>query len=56
MSGCVTIGAGCIIGVNTTIVDTLAIADGVQTGGGTVVIKALERPGLYVGNPARFVR
>jgi acetyltransferase-like isoleucine patch superfamily enzyme len=27
-----------------------------QLGGATVVIKSLEKSGLYVGNPAKFVR
>lgn len=56
VAGFVQIGEGCNIGINTTLIDNITIGDGIQTGGGTVVIKSLVQPGLYVGNPARFVR
>lgn len=56
IAGFVKIGTCCNIGINTTIIDNIQIADNVQTGGGTVVIKNLEKSGLYVGNPARFLR
>lgn len=56
MAGFINIGTCCNIGINTTIIDNIQIADNVQTGGGTVVIKNLEKAGLYVGNPARFIR
>lgn len=56
VAGFVNIGEQCIIGINTTIIDNINIVPKVQTGGGTVVINNLEQPGLYVGNPARFVR
>jgi sugar O-acyltransferase (sialic acid O-acetyltransferase NeuD family) len=56
VAGFVLIGKGCNIGINTTLIDNITIADGIQTGGGTVVIKSLVQSGLYVGNPARFVR
>jgi sugar O-acyltransferase (sialic acid O-acetyltransferase NeuD family) len=56
VAGFVEIGEGCIIGINTTIIDNIQINDFVQTGGGTVVIKNLIERGLYVGNPARFIK
>jgi sugar O-acyltransferase (sialic acid O-acetyltransferase NeuD family) len=56
LAGFVTIGACCNIGINTTVIDNICIEDEVQTGGGAVVIKNLPQRGLYVGNPARFVR
>ncbi|MBO2009511.1 acetyltransferase [Hymenobacter negativus] len=56
VAGFVQIGEGCNIGINTTLIDNITLADGIQTGGGTVVIKSLAQPGLYVGNPARFIR
>jgi len=56
VAGFVSIGCCCNIGINTTVIDNVRIADHVQTGGGTVVIKDLDQSGLYVGNPARFVR
>jgi sugar O-acyltransferase (sialic acid O-acetyltransferase NeuD family) len=56
LAGFVEIGECCNIGINTTVIDNIKITDGVQTGGGTVVTKSLERKGLYVGVPARFIR
>ncbi|MFL5763742.1 MAG: acetyltransferase [Bacteroidia bacterium] len=56
VAGYVKIGECCNIGINTTLIDNIMIADHVQTGGGTVVIKDLSQPGLYVGNPAKFIR
>ena len=56
VAGFVEIGEGCNIGINTTIIDNITLAAGIQTGGGTVVTKSLTAAGLYVGAPARFVR
>jgi sugar O-acyltransferase (sialic acid O-acetyltransferase NeuD family) len=56
IAGFVTVGKSCNIGIQTTVIDNIRIADHVQTGGGTVVIKDLTAGGLYVGNPARFIR
>jgi sugar O-acyltransferase (sialic acid O-acetyltransferase NeuD family) len=56
VAGFVNIGRRCNIGINTTIIDHMMIANEVQTGGGTVVIESLTKKGLYVGNPSRFIR
>jgi len=56
LAGFIVIGQKCILGVNSTIIDGVTISDSIQIGGGTVVIKNLIKQGLYVGNPARFIR
>lgn len=56
MAGFSSVGECCNIGINTTIIDNIRISDNIQTGGATVVIRDLAEPGLYVGNPARFVK
>lgn len=56
VAGFVRIGEQCIVGINSTIIDNINITSETQIGGGTVVIKDIEIPGLYVGNPARFIR
>lgn len=56
VAGFVSIGKCCNIGINTTVIDNITIADHVQTGGATVVIRDIQEKGLYVGNPARFIR
>lgn len=56
IAGFVNVSERCIIGINSTIIDNISIPEATQIGGGTVVIKNIDQAGLYVGNPARFVR
>lgn len=56
VAGFTTIGEQCIVGINATIIDNLTIAAQTQIGGGAVVIKSILEKGLYVGNPAKFIR
>jgi len=56
IAGFVTIENRCIIGINATIIDNLKIAAQTQIGAGAVVIKSIEKYGLYVGNPIKFIR
>ncbi|WP_334125078.1 acetyltransferase [Empedobacter brevis] len=56
IAGFVKVEELCIIGINSTIIDNINITSHTQIGGATVVIKNLEKLGLYVGNPARFIK
>lgn len=56
LAGFVRIGEMNMIGINTTIIDNITTIGQVHTGGGTVVVKNITKSGLFVGNPARFVR
>lgn len=56
MAGFSAIGESCFIGVNSTIIDNIVVGDKIRVGGGAVVIKSIDKPGWYVGNPARFLR
>ncbi len=56
IAGFVNIGEQCIIGINATLIDNISVVAQTQIGGAAAVIKGIEQPGLYVGNPARFVR
>jgi len=49
------IGNRVSIGSNATILP-VSICDGVVIGAGSVVTRDISRPGLYAGNPARFLR
>ncbi len=49
------IGDRVSIGSNATILP-VKIADDIVIGAGSVVTKDLSRPGIYAGNPARFLR
>lgn len=54
MAGFSTIGKRCMIGINSTIIDNITIADDIRIGGGAVVINSLSESGLYVGVPAKY--
>jgi sugar O-acyltransferase (sialic acid O-acetyltransferase NeuD family) len=56
IAGFVTIQERCIIGINSTIIDNVNIIQETQIGGGSVIIRSIEKSGLYVGNPAKFIR
>src|ERR1700739_211575 len=49
------IGNGVSIGTNATVLP-VTICDGTVIGAGAVVTKAITVPGIYVGNPAHFLR
>ncbi len=49
------IGNRVSIGSNATILP-VEIADGIVIGAGAVVTKNLTKPGIYAGNPARYLR
>lgn len=46
----------CVFGINSLVIDNIDITNNVQLGAGTVVISNLDKQGLYVGNPQRFIR
>lgn len=56
LAGFIKINEQCILGINSTIIDNIIIVSKTQIGGGTVVTKNIEKSGLYVGNPHRFIR
>lgn len=56
LAGFITIDEMCILGINAMVIDNISIASNTQLGGGTLVIKNINIPGLYVGNPQRFIR
>jgi sugar O-acyltransferase (sialic acid O-acetyltransferase NeuD family) len=50
------IGEQSFLGINSTIIDNLSICNNTQIGAGAVVVKNIEKSGVYVGNPAKFLR
>lgn len=56
IAGFVNIEEMCVLGINSTIIDNLSIKCKTQVGGAGLVIKDIEKSGLYVGNPVRFIR
>lgn len=56
VAGFVTVEEQCVLGINSTIIDNINISSNTQIGAGALVIKSIERRGLYVGSPVRFIR
>lgn len=56
LAGFIKIEELCIVGINATVIDNITIITGTQIGGAAVVIKNIEKRGLYVGNPVKFIR
>lgn len=56
ISGNVTIGAGCYLGANCSMIGGITVGRQCLIGIGAVVIRSLEENGVYVGNPAKFLR
>jgi len=56
LCGRVVIGSHVFVGANTVIKDKICICDDVIIGAGSTVVADIVHPGVYVGNPARFLR
>jgi acetyltransferase-like isoleucine patch superfamily enzyme len=56
ISGSVRIGDRCWIGIGALVRDYVTICDDVFVGMGAVVTRDITEPGVYVGNPCRFLR
>lgn len=56
IAGFVEIGEKCFIGLNSIIIDHVNIVSETQLGAGTLVLKSIQKKGLYFGNPAKFIR
>lgn len=55
-AGFVNVGCRSFLGINTTVINNINMCNDVQTGGGSVVVTDIERPGVYVGVPAKFLK
>jgi sugar O-acyltransferase (sialic acid O-acetyltransferase NeuD family) len=55
ISGFTSIGRNCFIGVGCSVVNDVSICDDCFIGAGSVVTQSIDRPGTYVGTPARFL-
>ena len=52
----VTIGNNVIVGYRSVILPGVKIADNCVIGANSTVTKSLDKPGVYAGNPAKFIR
>lgn len=56
LAGGVMIGAESWLGIGSIVSNQISICSGCQTGAGAVVVKDIEKRGVYVGVPAGFLR
>lgn len=56
IAGRVIIGDECFIGAGAVIKDKIKICSGVTIGAGAVVVKDINEPGVYVGNPLKKIK
>lgn len=56
INGQVTIGNNCFIGSNTVVGNNLSIAENTIVAAGSKVLKNIQKPGIYIGNPLRKIR
>lgn len=56
LSGGVTVGENSFIGTGATIIQNINIIGNTLIGAGAVVIKDIARSGVYIGNPAKFLK
>jgi len=50
------VGKNCLLGIHTVTKPHVKICDRVVTGIGSVVVKDIDKPGIYMGSPAKFYK
>jgi sugar O-acyltransferase (sialic acid O-acetyltransferase NeuD family) len=50
------VGARVFLGAGCTLRDQISVADGSIVGAGALVSRSIDKPGVYAGNPARWVK
>ena len=56
MAGTVNVGEGTWIGAGATVSNNVNICGDCMIGAGAVVIKDIDKPGTYIGSPARKIK
>lgn len=56
VNGDALIGKFCFVGSNAVVLNGIRIGDNVMIGAGSVVTHDILEPGIYVGNPAKFLK
>ena len=56
LSGFCKVGKSVNLGVGTTVIDNIEICDHTKSGGGTLFVKNVTNPGLYIGSPAKLLK
>jgi len=56
VAGFVVVEEMSLLGINATVIDNVKLCANTRIGGGSLVLKDVASPGLYVGSPIRFIR
>jgi len=56
IAGRTKIGKHVLIGAGATVIDKITITDNATVGAGAVVVHSIDKPGTYLGVPARLIR
>ncbi|MCB9257633.1 MAG: acetyltransferase [Chitinophagales bacterium] len=56
IAGFVEVGKRVNFGIGTVIIDNLKVADDVRTGASATIVSDIDKPGLYFGCPAKFIK
>lgn len=56
LNGQCVVGSGCFIGSHTVLANNTEIAESTLIAAGSVVLRSLDRPGTYIGNPLRKIK
>lgn len=56
IGGSVTIGRNCMIGLGCILRNGITVCDNVIIGQGSNVVSNIDKPGIYMGNPAKFYK
>lgn len=56
LNGQVEVGSACFVGSGTVVGNNIRIADNVVIAAGSQVLKSIDNPGTYIGNPLRKIR
>lgn len=54
LGGTVSVGENTFVGMGSTVINNITICPDTTVGAGAVVVSSIERPGIYIGIPAKF--
>jgi sugar O-acyltransferase (sialic acid O-acetyltransferase NeuD family) len=55
IAGFVHIGSCCFLGINATVIDNIRITGNVIVGANSLVVKGIDEPGTYIGQPCKKI-
>jgi UDP-3-O-[3-hydroxymyristoyl] glucosamine N-acyltransferase len=55
IAGRTQVGNDCVFNFRSSVLNALTLCDGIEVGAASTVTKTLDRPGRYVGTPARYI-